>query len=86
MKEFLIKYKLIIGGVTAGICTIALLTAVFLPYFVNVSAPIIDEGKNMINNASTVDYQDNEIFGRLCLEGIQELMIHNINFPLKLRE
>ena len=46
----------------------------------------IDEGKNMINNASTVDYQDNEIFGRLCLEGIQELMIHNINFPLKLRE
>ena len=47
MKEFLIKYKLIIGGVTAGICTIALLTAVFLPYFVNVSAPIIDEGKNI---------------------------------------
>lgn len=46
----------------------------------------IDEGKNMINNASTVDYQDNEIFGRLCLEGIQELMIHNINFTLKLRE
>lgn len=46
----------------------------------------IDEGKNMINSASTVDYQDNEIFGRLCLEGIQELMIHNINFPLKLRE
>lgn len=46
----------------------------------------VDEGKNMINNASIVDYQDNEIFGRLCLEGIQELMIHNINFPLKLRE
>lgn len=46
----------------------------------------VDEGKNMINSASTVDYQDNEIFGRLCLEGIQELMIHNINFPLKLRE
>lgn len=46
----------------------------------------VDEGKNMINNASTVDYQDNEIFGRLCLEGIQELMIHNINFPLMLRE
>ena len=46
----------------------------------------VDEGKNMINSASTVDYQDNEIFGRLCLEGIHELMIHNINFPLKLRE
>ena len=41
----------------------------------------IDEGKNMINKADFVDYQDNEIFGRLCLEGIQpETTIHNINF------
>lgn len=41
-----------------------------------------DEGKRIINKANMIDYQDNEIFGHLCLEGIQEFMIHNINFPL----
>lgn len=46
----------------------------------------VDEGKNMINSASTVDYQDNDFFGRLCLEGVQELVIHNINIPLVFRE
>lgn len=45
----------------------------------------VDEGKNMINSASTVDYQDNDFFGRLCLEGVQELVIHNINIPLVFR-
>lgn len=45
-----------------------------------------DEGKQMINDAETVDYQDNNFFGRLCLEGVHELMIHNINFPLIFRE
>ena len=45
-----------------------------------------DEGKQMINDAANVDYQDNDFFGRLCLEGVQELMIHNINFPLIFRE
>ena len=43
-----------------------------------------DEGKNMINKALTVDYQNNDFFGRLCLEGVQERMIHNINFPVYL--
>ena len=42
----------------------------------------VDEGKNMINNALSVDYQDNVFFGRLSLEGVQERMIHNINFPV----
>ena len=46
----------------------------------------IDEGKRIINKASTVDYLDNDFFGRLCLEGVQAEMIHNINFPLVLRE
>lgn len=46
----------------------------------------VDEGKNMINSASTVDYQDNDFFGRLCLEGVQELVIHNINIPLVFTE
>lgn len=41
----------------------------------------LDEGKRMINSASTVDYQNNDFFGRLSLEGVQELVIHNINFP-----
>lgn len=41
-----------------------------------------DEGKNMINKALTVDYQDNDFFGRLSLEGVQERIIHNINFPV----
>lgn len=46
----------------------------------------VDEGKRIINKASTVDYLDNDIFGRLCLEGVQAEMVHNINFPLILRE
>lgn len=41
----------------------------------------IDEGKKIINKASTVDYLDNDLFGHLCLEGIQTQMIHNIKFP-----
>ena len=46
----------------------------------------VDDGKRIINKASTVDYLDNDFFGRLCLEGVQAEMIHNINFPLVLRE
>ena len=46
----------------------------------------IDEGKRIINKAVTVDYQDNDFFGHLCLEGVQAEIIHNINFPLVLRE
>ena len=40
-----------------------------------------DEGKRIINKANTVDYQDNDFFGLLSLEGVQEYMIHNIKFP-----
>lgn len=46
----------------------------------------IDEGKRIINKAVTVDYQDNDFFGHLCLEGVQAEIIHNINFPLVLRK
>lgn len=46
----------------------------------------VDEGKNMINKADTIDFMDNDFFGRLCLEGVQKEIIHNINFPLILRE
>ena len=46
----------------------------------------IDEGKRIINKAVTVDYQDNDFFGHLCLEGVQAEIIHNINFSLALRE
>ena len=46
----------------------------------------IDEGKRIINKAVTVDYQDNDFFCHLCLEGVQAEIIHNINFPLVLRE
>lgn len=41
----------------------------------------IDEGKRIINKATTVDYQDNDFFGLLSLEGVQEFMVHNIKFP-----
>lgn len=41
----------------------------------------IDEGKRIINKANTVDYQDNDFFGLLSLEGVQEFMVHNIKFP-----
>ena len=41
----------------------------------------VDEGKNIINKASIVNYQNNEIFDLLSLEGVQEFMIHNIKFP-----
>ena len=46
----------------------------------------LDEGKQMINNAANVDYQNNDFFGRICLEDVHEFMIHHINFPLILRE
>ena len=41
----------------------------------------IDEGKRIINKAATVDYQDNDFFGLLSLDGVQEFMVHNIKFP-----
>ena len=41
----------------------------------------IDEGKRIINKANTVDYQNNDFFGLLSLEGVQESMVHNIKFP-----
>ena len=41
----------------------------------------VDEGKRMINKAVTVDYEDNDFFGLLSLDGVQEFMIHNIKFP-----
>lgn len=41
----------------------------------------VDEGKRIINKASTVDYLDNDFFGLLSLEGVQEFMVHNIKFP-----
>lgn len=40
----------------------------------------IDEGKRIINKAATVDYQDNDFFGLLSLDGVQEFMVHNIKF------
>ena len=40
----------------------------------------IDEGKRIINKADTVDYQDNDFFGLLSLDGVQEFMVHNIKF------
>ena len=46
----------------------------------------LDEGKQMINKADSVNFQNNDFFGRLCLESVQELVIHNINFPIILRE
>ena len=46
----------------------------------------IDEGRRIINKASTVDFLDNDFFGHLCLEGVQAEMIHNINFPRILRD
>ena len=41
----------------------------------------IDEGKKIINKAVTVNYQDNDFFGLLSLDGVQEFMVHNIKFP-----
>ena len=41
----------------------------------------IDEGKRIINKANTVDYQDNDFFGLLSLDGVQEFMVNNIKFP-----
>ena len=46
----------------------------------------LDEGKEMINKADSVNFQNNDFFGRLCLESVRELVIHNINFPIILRE
>lgn len=43
----------------------------------------IKESKKIINNASTIDYQNNDFFGLLSLEGMQEFVIHNIKFPQK---
>lgn len=41
----------------------------------------VDEGKRIINKANTIDYQDNDFFGLLSLDGVQEFIVHNIKFP-----
>ena len=40
-------------------------------------------GENLINNADSIEYQDNEIFGRLSLYGVtsEKNLIHNLLFP-----
>lgn len=40
------------------------------------------EGCSLINLSGTIDYQDNDFFGLLSLNGIQEMMVHNIRFPI----
>lgn len=44
-----------------------------------------DEGKRIINKASTINYMDNDFFGHLCLD-MQTEVVHNINFPQILNE
>ena len=41
------------------------------------------KGENLINNADSIEYQDNEIFGRLSLYGVtsEKNLIHNLLFP-----
>ena len=39
------------------------------------------EGCSLVSQSETINYQDNDFFGLLSLEGIQEIMIHNIRFP-----
>lgn len=43
----------------------------------------VNEGKRIINKASSINYQNNDFFGLLSLEGIQEFVVHNIKFPQK---
>ena len=40
-------------------------------------------GENLIDNADSIEYQDNEIFGRLSLYGVtsEKNLIHNLLFP-----
>lgn len=40
-------------------------------------------GEELIDRADSIEYQDNEIFGRLSLYGVMEKdIIHNLLFPL----
>ena len=41
------------------------------------------KGENLIDNADSIEYQDNEIFGRLSLYGVtsEKNLIHNLLFP-----
>lgn len=43
----------------------------------------IDEGKRIISRASMIDYEDDDFFGLLSLEGVHEFIVHNIKFPQK---
>ena len=40
-------------------------------------------GENLIDNADSIEYQDNDIFGRLSLYGVvkEKYIIHNLLFP-----
>ena len=40
-------------------------------------------GENLIDNADSIEYQDNDIFGRLSLYGVtsEKNLIHNLLFP-----
>ena len=46
----------------------------------------IEEGKEILGKASTIDFQDNDFFALLSLRGVQALMTHNIQFPIALKE
>lgn len=46
----------------------------------------IEEGKEILGKASTIDFQDNDFFALLSLRGVQALITHNIQFPIALKE
>ena len=53
-ESFFSKHKVLIGGITAGALTIAVLAAVFVPRLLNMTIPDPNAGKN-INAASNQD-------------------------------
>ena len=42
-----------------------------------------NKGEELINEADSIEYQDNDFFGRLSLHGVtkEKSIIHNILFP-----
>ena len=51
-ESFFNKHKVLLGGITAGALTIAILAAVFIPKLQNISIPDPDAGKNIGTNSN----------------------------------
>lgn len=75
-ENFFVKNKILIGGITAAVLTVVVLTFIFLPRMSKMSVPSTDSGKNILDATSASD----QLISVLKLESGSELPAYKLFF------